>query len=730
MINEAKWIKSPKNEEESCYEFYLPVCPDKRVKKAELSVSAMGLYVAFMNGKRIGEEVLTPYFTEYSRRVQYQIYDVTEMLEENSELSFICAEGWAIGHLWGRENYGKNISLIYSLDIVFEDDSYVSYVSDANTNVRTSHIVKSAIYHGETVDMTAQKEELGKALEDAAVKTLLVPQEGERVIEQDKIMPLSLIETPRGEKVIDFGQNMSGYVQVTLSGKRGDVIELSHAEVLDKDGNFYTGSLRTAKQRNRYIMSGEGTETFKPTFTWQGFRYVRIDKFPFEEVDLNCIQAIVVHSDMKKRSSFVCGNEKINQLYHNVIWGQKSNFIDIPTDCPQRDERMGWLGDAQVFARTAAINYNVERFFAKWLHDMALGQRYDGGLCSVAPTLNADRSETGISGVSAGWADAAVICPWEMYMAYGNKKILEDQFECMKKWIDYVHNAGEEEFLWIGGEHYGDWLATDNGEGQYEGATPKDYIASAYFAYSAALFVKAGKVLGKDMSEYESLSRKVVLAFRERFTRDGVPAVETQTAYAIALSFDLCEDKAATAERLDKLIRKNDMKISTGFIGTPYILYALSQNGYSGTAFDLLFSEKMPSWLYQINHGATTMWEHWDGIKEDGSFWSDDMNSYNHYAYGSVFSWIFEIAGGIKRAENGAGYSEIIISPHPDKRFGFLREEIETKFGKLSSFWYYGIDGNVHFEFDIPCGISAEIILPNGIKKEVKGGKYYFAVNA
>ena len=727
MLQDAKWIKSAEHGEEKCYEFYISVNLNKKVLKAVLSVSAMGLYRAFIDNERIGNEVLTPYLTD-CQRVQYQTYDVTDMMKERFELSFICAEGWAIGQLFRRCTHADHISLIYSLDIMFEDGSSVSYVSDENTKVRTSYIISSSFYNGETVDMTAKRCELGNGIIDTSVKAEIVPQEGEKVTEQETVLPIKIFTTPNGERVIDFGQNLAGYVQITLSGNRGDVIELSHAEVLDKDGNFYTKNLRSAKQKMKYTMCGNGVEVFKPTFTWQGFRYIRIDKFPNDEIDINSIKAIVIHSDIKPRSTFICGNKKINQLYHNVIWGQKSNFIDIPTDCPQRDERIGWCGDAQVFVRTAAINYDVERFFGKWLHDLALGQRYDGGIYQVAPTLNGDRYATASDGVSAGWSDAAVICPWEIYMAYGNEKVLQDQFESMKKWVDYIHNTGEEEFLWIGDNQFGDWLAADGGENSYSGATPPDYIASAYFAYSTSLLIKAGKILGVDMKEYEALYDNILSAFCNKFTENGIPMIKTQTAYALALYFDLCPNKKATAYELNKLVRENGTRLSTGFIGTPYLLYALSDNGYSETAFDLLFQENLPSWLYQVNHGATTVWEHWDSIKPDGSFWPDDMNSFNHYAYGAVFSWIFEIAGGIQRNEKGAGYSDIVINPRPDKRLGFLNSNIKTKYGTVSSNWYYGMEGNIHFEFEIPAGISAKIILPDGVMRQVTSGKYCYTV--
>lgn len=731
MIDKAEWIKSPRNDTERCYEFYLPINigTGKKVNKAVLSVSAIGLYRAFIGGKCIGNEVLTPYFTEYSHRVQYQSYDVSELTSENFELSFICAEGWAVGRLWGSKIYGKNISLIFSLDLTFDDGTTAVIVSDENVRVRTSHIISSSIYDGEYVDMTAKRCELGNAEKDFDVKTTLIPQEGEKVVEQEIISPQRLIITSRGEKVLDFGQNLAGYVQVTVNSAAGSVIELSHAEVLDNKGNFYTANLRQAKQINTYITSGNGAEVFKPMFTWQGFRYVRIDKFPCEEIKLEWFKAIVIHSDMKPRNTFICGNAEINQLYHNIVWGQKSNFIDIPTDCPQRDERMGWLGDAQVFVRTAAINYDTERFFAKWLHDLALGQRYDGGVYSTVPTLNADRNSTDVKGVSAGWGDAAVISPWEIYKAYGNTKILESQFESMKKWVDYIHNAGDNEFLWLGGEHYGDWLAADGEVGSYEGATPKDYIASAYFAYSTELLIKAGRVLGRDMSGYERLYDGIVAAFRKAFTENGVPTARTQTAFALALCFNLCSDRVKTAAELNRLVRGNGTKITTGFIGTPYILYALSDNGYTDTAYDLLFRHEPPSWLYQVKRGATTMWEHWDGIKTDGTFWDDDMNSYNHYAYGAVYSWIFETAAGIRNSECGVGYGDIIIKPCPDKRMEFLRTKLDTKYGVLSCYWYYTVDGDIRFEFDIPDGVRARIVLPNGIDEAVSGGKYHYSMS-
>lgn len=725
MINDAKWIKSSENEKEACYEFYENITLSGKVKKATLYASAMGMYRAFIDGKRVGDELFTPYWTAYNIHTQYQSYDVTDMLSESFELCFICAEGWAVGQLDAtadnRNHYAKNIALIYSLDIELENGETVCFSSGDKTRVRTSHILSSSIYHGEVVDKTAKKRELGFSLPDKNVSTALLPQYGEAVRETDVISPVRFFVTPKGERVIDFGQNFAGYVKIILCGKRGDKIRISHAEILDRDGNFYNANYRAARAENTYILSGDGEESFCPSFSWQGFRYIRLDEFPTDKIDLNQFRGIVVHSDLERTGDFSCGNEKINQLYHNVIWGQKSNFIDVPTDCPQRNERYGWTGDAQVFVRTAAINYDVEKFFSKWLSDLAAEQKEDGAVTALVPSIGAEMR------TSAAWGDASVICPWEIYLAYGNRELLSRQFESMKKWVDYIHNFGEEEYLWIGGNHFGDWLGMDNEDGSYMGATPHDYIASAFFAHSTEIVIKAGKILGFDITEYEELHGNILKAFRERFVKDGLPVSKTQTAYALALYFGLLEDPEKTAKGLCELVESNGTRLTTGFVGTPYLLHALSENGYTKTAYNLLLQEAFPSWLFSVNQGATTIWEHWDGIREDGSVWDEKMNSFNHYAYGSVYDWIFGVAAGIKPLEDGAGYRHIKVEPCPDERLGFLNASLKTRLGQLSSSWSFK-DDVISYEIEIPKGAKAEICLPNRPAVTVGGGKYLFTV--
>ena len=733
MFEGAKWIKSPVEIDDGCFIFKRNFTLNKAVEKATLYVTALGLYKAYLNGKELNVSLFTPGFTSYDKRIQYQEYDITKLIGKENNLSIETAEGWAVGNMTilpgKKHRYSDHIKVIYSLEITFFDGEKINIISDEKTNVTTSNIIASSIYDGETADMTAEIKELGNAAV-TEYETKLVPDEGEKVSEHEIFYPAELIITPKGEKVIDFGQNLAGYVEVSVSGKRGDRIKLSHAEILDGEGNFYTDNLRSAKAINTYVLKGEGVETFKPKYSWQGFRYIRLDEYLTEGIDLSSFKAIAVYSDIRKISDFSCGNEKINQLYRNIIWGQKGNFLDIPTDCPQRDERMGWTGDAQIFVRTAAINFDVEKFFSKWLSDLAENQYENGSVPLFVPDCRLDFPR---EKVSSAWGDAATICPWEIYMAYGNKKILEKQFDSMKKWVDYITDTTEKEFLWIGGKQMGDWLALDTEESRISnnpvsGRTPRDFIASAFYAKSTEILIDSGKIIGRDMSYYEKLYKNIVKAFRETFMKDGIPVEDTQTAYAMALCFNLCEDNEKVASELSRLVKENGNKLTTGFVGTPYLLHALSENGFADTAYDLLFQEGFPSWLYSVNNGATTMWEHWDGIKEDGTMWDKVMNSYNHYAYGAVGDWIFGAAAGIKCKKDGAGYKKIKIQPFTDKRMGYLKYTMDTPCGKLVSNWYYDVSGNVHFEFDIPEKTEAEIVLPDGKRYNVTDGKYSFVV--
>ena len=750
MKQNAIWITAPVDMGVAATTFQkqFTLQAGKAVKKATLCVSAMGIYATHLNGKRVDRGVLAPGWTSYKERIQYATLDVTDELQAENTLSIGVGQGWAVGYIGysnERHFFADHTSVIAWLDITYTDGTKCCIATDESWQVYTNEVTMTEIYHGETVDKTAEIKCLGNAVR-SDVKSRLVPQVGENITEQERLAPVALIVTPKGERVIDFGQNMVGYVELRICAPRGAKIVLHHAEVLDKDGNFYTANYRTARNEITFISDGK-KQVFKPTYSFQGFRYIELVEYPFDEVDLDGFTAIAVNSDMKRTGHYRCGNEKINQLYHNIIWGQKSNYLDIPTDCPQRNERLGWTGDAQVFCRTAAINFNVKKFFEKWLGDVAIEQEKDqGAVRGVIPVAQNHPTR-----IAAAWGDVACIIPWQLYEAYGDKKLLKKHLPMMKKWVNYLHRTGPAEYLWLGGYHYGDWLAMDAGEDSYVGATSNDLIASAFFAYSCELVVRAGDVLGEDVEEYRALYQKVRAAFRDYFMENGMPKDEfpfteqplipgrskpvdtvrrgvTQTGITLILHFNLCtdEERPLLAAKLAALIRENGNRMTTGFVGTPYLLHALSDNGYTDLAYTLLFQEKNPSWLYSVCHGATTMWEHWNSLKEDGSFWSTDMNSFNHYAYGAVFDWIFGVSSGIKPVATSPAYREVTITPHPDKRLGFADASIDTRYGTVRSYWYYKGD-TVYYEFDVPNGVTAHITLPSGKQYTLEGGSYRFA---
>jgi len=449
-----------------------------------------------------------------------------------------------------------------------------------------------------------------------------------------------------------------------------------------------------------------------------GFRYIRLDKFP-SDFDLQDFTAVAIYSDIKRTGYIKTGNEKINRLFENTLWSQRANFIDVPTDCPQRDERMGWTGDAQVFAKTAAYNYNVLKFFKKWLADVRAEQRDNGSVPDTVPNF------WQLKGASAAWGDVICVIPYQMFLLYGDKEILADNFEAMKKWVDYITNDTLDKYLWtssddvkkLWGKHYGDWLALDAPSGSYKGSTDDDFIASAFYAYSTSLVIKTGRVLGKDISKYEELYRNIVKTFETHFHE-----FETQTDCVLALYFDLSDDKQSVADKLNQMIKDNGNKLQTGFVGTPYLLHALSENGHADTAYSLLLGEDYPSWLYEVNHGATTIWEHWDGINDEGKMWSSDMNSYNHYAYGSVIDWIYTVAAGIRADEDYVGFEKAVIAPVPDKRLGSIDVSYDTPHGRISSKWSYDGDA-VRYEITTP--VPSKIVI-EGKDYDVNAGKYEF----
>jgi alpha-L-rhamnosidase len=513
-----------------------------------------------------------------------------------------------------------------------------------------------------------------------------------------------------------MGQNMVGWVRLKVQGNRGDAVTLKFAEVLDKDGNFYIENLRAAKATDVYILKGNGEEIYEPRFTFHGFRFVKIEGYPGTP-GLDDITGVVIYSDMEPTGTFVCSDSLINQLQHNIQWGQKGNFLDVPTDCPQRDERLGWTGDAQVFAPTAAFNFNVAPFYTKWMKDVAADQGPDGKVNHVVPdVLNG-------AGGSTAWADAAIIVPWQTYLAYGDKRILEEQYSSMKAWVEYMKNRAGEDYLWIGDTHYGDWLAFATTRSDYPGATTeKDLIATAYFSYSSGLLAKIAEILGKsgDAEKYSELSGKVKNAFINEFVTPGGRLVShTQTAYALALAFNLLPENLVpkAAEYLAGDVDKFK-HLTTGFVGTPLLCKTLSNHGYEDLAFMLLNRKDYPSWLYPVTQGATTIWERWDGQKPDGTFQSAGMNSFNHYAYGAIGEWLYNYVAGIQIDPENPGYKHFFLAPHPGGGLTHAKAVYKSMYGEIKSDWK--TEGNqMVYDVTIPANTTATVTLPSASPEKV-----------
>ena len=712
----AKWITTSENTNDVCPVFRNVWNSEKKIIKAELTVTALGIYEAVLNGKRVSDYVLAPGWTYYDKRLQYQTYDITELLAEENELKVTVGRGWFSSQMPGwmesedrKRRAAHPRGLLAEILLTYEDGTEEKLATDETWMWGESEITFSEIYDGETVDAGYQTENWKQADVLDWSYDILIPQEGEEIKEMERVAAKTILTTPAGETVIDFGQEVTGYVEFTVDAKAGDKIRILHGEVLDKNGNFYNENYRSAKAEINYVCC-DGVQTYHPRLTFFGFRYLKLEAFP-GEVKPEQFTAVVVYSNIRQTGYLKCSDAKINQLFSNIFWGQKGNFLDVPTDCPQRDERLGWTGDAQVFVKTASYNYDVQKFFRKWLHDMAANQKENGGIGQVVPNYLPEGQE------SAAWGDAATICPWQMYLTYGDKEILADQFECMKKWISYITTHTNDKYLWTGHFHFGDWLGLDAPSGSYRGSSREDFIASAFYAYSTELVIKTGKLLGEDIAEYEELYKKIVETFRRTY-----PEYLTQTEHIVAVKFHLAEDLQKTADDLAELVRKDGCQIRTGFVGTPYILHVLSEYGHNDLAYTLFLRKEYPSWLFSVEQGATTIWEHWDGIMENGDFWSADMNSFNHYAYGSVADWVYEKAAGITVLEEHPGFEKVMIKPMADDRLEWLEAGIDTRNGRISSKWTHTADG---IRYEIETAVPATVVIGE-MKREVGPGKYTF----
>ena len=705
---------------------------NKKIKSATIFVTAHGLYEAQINGKRVGNDYFTPGWTSYNKRLQYQEYDVTDLVKQgNNAIGVTLGDGWYRGHLAWDDNknlYGKDISLLLQLMITYRDGSTKTIVSDESWKSTTGSIRSSSIYDGETIDARMKKtgwtssgyddsKWSGVNVENFSSDNL-VATINELATKHETFKPVKILTTPNGEKVIDFGQNLVGWVMLKVNGNGGDTVIIKHAEVLDKEGNFYTANLRAAKATATYILDGKGDEYFEPHFTYYGFRYIKVEGMK-KNLNPDNFTAVAIYADMKPTGTFTTSNALINQLQHNIQWGQKGNFLDVPTDCPQRDERLGWTGDAQAFSRTASFNMNVNNFFDKWMKDVAADQFSDGRIPHVIPNV------LGQGGGSTGWADVATIIPWNMYLAYGDKKILEDQYASMKAWVEYMHHQSNDD-LWNTGFHFGDWLfySPEDPNSGTAAITDKYLIAQCFYAHSTQLLINTAKVLGKtdDVETYTTLLKKIKEAFlKEYVTPNGRLISGTQTAYVLALNFDMLPEdlRKKDAERLVENIKSYGNHLTTGFLGTPYLCDVLTRFGYDDVAYKLLLQKTYPSWLYPVTMGATTIWERWDGQKPDSTFEDPGMNSFNHYAYGAIGDWMYRDMAGIDTYKDGVGYKHIRIKPHIDKSVSSVSGSLETYYGKIHCDWKEE-DNKILMNVEIPVNTFATIYLPTNNKDEIK----------
>jgi len=708
----------------------------KQVTSARLYATAIGLYECYLNGSRVGDAVLTPGWTDYCKHIQYQAYDVTGLLQSGANtLGTILGDGWGVGHIaWvGRQRYVDRPQFLAQLVLVYEDGSKEMIATDNTWKVTTGAILESDLLMGESYD--AQRELAGwnkPGYNDALWQPVEIPADpgadlvatnGPVVKRQEELRPADIRLIPdfvNPRWIFDMGQNLVGWVRLRVRGEKGKTISI-RAEALNTDGTLYTINLRSARNTDHYTLKGEGEEIWEPRFTFHGFRYVELLGFPGEPTD-DTVTGIVIHSEIPSTGTFECSDPMLNQLQHNIVWGQKGNFVDVPTDCPQRDERLGWTGDAQVFIRTAAFNRNVAGFFTRWARDLEDAQSSDGAYPAVAP----NPGSWSISDGGPAWADAGVICPLTIYQCYGDTRLLEEHYSSMQRFIEFLLQTSKNRIRcyteYKGWHGFGDWLALDGSDGR-EGGTSKELIGTAFFAYSSRLMADIARILEKneDVARYKILFEEVREAFNERFVnKDGTIQGGTQTSYILALHFNLLprELRPRAAAELARNIENRNNHLSTGFVGTPYINWVLSEMGYLDIAYALLKQTTWPSWLYSVTQGATTIWERWDGWTHDKGFQDPGMNSFNHYAYGAIGAWMYAVIGGIDLDPDQPGYKNIIMHPQPGGGLIYASSELESMYGTIRSAWRLEND-IFDWHITIPANTTARVYVPAKDKSDV-----------
>ncbi|MGN6809662.1 MAG: family 78 glycoside hydrolase catalytic domain [Thermomicrobiales bacterium] len=687
------------------------------VRRARLYATARGVYELRLNGRRVGDALLAPGWTDYDARIQYQTYDVTGLLRggENA-LGALLGTGWYAGYVGFGHNcghYGARPALLAELRVELADGTTQTIVSDGGWRGTTGPIRYSDLLMGEYYDARAELPGWDTPGYDATAwqpvtarprdSVALVADTAQpvRVVAE---LPVQATTTPApGVTIFDLGQNLSGYVRLRVRGAAGTRVQLRFAEILQPDGTLYNENLRAARATDTYILKGEGEEVFEPRFTFHGFRYVEVTSEP-TVLDITGLSGVVIASDTPLAGSFECSNPMVNQLQHNIVWGQRGNFLSIPTDCPQRDERLGWLGDAQIFVRTACANMDVAAFFTKWLVDVEDAQSSAGGFPNVAPRL------VTLNDCAPAWADAGVIVPWTIWQCYGDTRIIERHWAAMTRWLDLLQRANPDG-LWAArrGNDFGDWVSINSD-------TPKEVLATAYYAYDAKLMAQMARAIGRDdeARRYDALFAHVKAAFNRAYVSpDGRVHGDTQTAYLLALHMDLLPDdlRANAAARLVADIERAGGHLTTGFVGVGYLCPVLTATGHLDVAYRLLLNETFPSWGYSIKNGATTIWERWDGWTAEKGFQTPNMNSFNHYSLGSVGEWLYRVVAGIDTDPAAPGYARILIQPQPGGDLTYARAEYESPHGPIASHWTLA-DGRFTLRVTIPANTTATVAIP------------------
>lgn len=700
--------------------------------RARAYVTAQGLYALRLNGERVGNAILTPGWTSYGKRIQYQIYDITSLLRDGENvLGATLGDGWFRGNLWpGRRNrYGEELALLCQLELFYADGRSETVCSDADGwSSSTGGILRSELYTGEVRDARLEPDGWDRpGFDDAGwLRVLLAPQPPAQLIAQscppvrriEELTPIALLRAPSGLPIVDFGQNISGRTKISLSGPTGTMVTLRHAEMLDGDGALYVENLQSASQTDTFVLRGEGLEVFEPEFTCHGFRYVEIDGLP-GDLTSDMIRAVVCHSDLAPVGEFACSEPLVDRLQSNTNWSLRDNFVDIPTDCPQRAERMGWTADVQLIGPTAAFNFDVRRFLMKWLDDLVADQRDDGAVPWIVPCIDGGFG-------TAGWSDAVTIVPWMLYRQYGDLSILARYYDAMKRWVLYADRRRDLDGIWSSDFQFGDWLDyLSISQNIAFGATPPPLAATAYFAHSVHIVARVAELLGlfEDTRRFQRIFEQAADAFAVRFFDEegALRQNASQAGYVLALDFDLLPEamRSAAAARLAADVRETG-HLTTGFLGTPRLLPVLTRFGHLDEAYRLLERRTIPSWLYPVTKGATTIWERWDGILADGRFKPDtDMNSFNHYLYGAVGEWLYETAAGL--GLDALDYRHIRFRPKPGGSLTKARARHHGMLGEISIDWHRSAEAFT-CAVEIPVNARATLSFPGGDLSSLREG--------